>query len=104
MNITYNLIVLDLYMIFEFYSKLKQKKRKAQPVPLDNKRIHQTLFYCDALNKIKGIDGDIVECGTGFGRSAFIIGELCNALKIKKKFIYVIPSLVFQNLVKKIRK
>lgn len=49
---------------------------KSNSVPMDSRRIHQILFYNQIIRKIKHLDGSIVECGVGFGRSSLIIAEI----------------------------
>ncbi len=53
-----------------------KKSSKSDQIPLVSRRIHQILFYDEIIKKIRKLDGCIVECGVGFGRSAFIIAEI----------------------------
>ena len=53
-----------------------KKSSKSDQILLDSRRIHQILFYEEIISKIRKLDGCIVECGVGYGRSAFIIAEI----------------------------
>ncbi len=46
-------------------------RRKEQPIPFTSRVAKKFLFYENMFSKIQGIDGSIVECGVGFGRSLY---------------------------------
>lgn len=73
-------------MILNFLKNIKFKK-KERPIPLSSGIIHKILFFNEIINKIKNIEGKIVECGVGWGRSAFIISELSFIHNLNKKII-----------------
>jgi len=72
--------------IFINFFNNKFFNRKSQAVPLTKNRIHQILFYQEVINKVKHLDGCVVECGVGWGRSALMIGEIMHLHNKKKNF------------------
>ncbi len=62
-----------------------KKGKKELPVPLYSRKIHQILFYNEIFTKIKNLQGDIVECGVGWGRSALLLSEISEIYNLNKK-------------------
>lgn len=73
-------------MILKFFKNIGLKK-KEHPVPLLSNNIHKVLFFNEIINKTKNLEGKIIECGVGWGRSAFIISELSFIHNLNKKII-----------------
>ena len=71
-------------MILNILKKRKLKKKEL-PVPLISRKIHQILFYNEIFTKIKNLQGDIVECGVGWGRSALLLSEISEIYNLNKK-------------------
>lgn len=73
-------------MIFNILEKRRLKKKES-PVPLIGSKIHQILFYNEIFSKIKSqnLNGDIVECGVGWGRSAILLSEISEIYNLNKK-------------------
>ena len=47
----------------------------------------QILFYNEIIIKIQNLNGTIVECGVGWGRSAFLISEISEIFNLNKKIL-----------------
>jgi len=62
---------------------------------LNEGSVQRSIYLYDLFDKIKNIDGDIVECGAGLGRSLFLL-SICANLYEKKRHIYCFDS--FQGL------
>lgn len=73
-------------MIFKYLKNI-QLKKKERAIPFRSNIIHKVLFFNEIIKKIENIEGKIVECGVGWGRSAFIISELSSIYNLNKKII-----------------
>ena len=73
-------------MLIDFLKKRKTKKKEL-PIPLLSNRIHQILFYNEIIIKTQNLNGTIVECGVGWGRSAFLISEISEIFNLNKKIL-----------------
>jgi len=62
---------------------------------LNEGSVQRSIYFYDLFDKIKKIDGDIVECGAGLGRSLFLL-SVCANLYDNKRHIYCFDS--FQGL------
>jgi len=66
----------------------KYKNIKTQPFILTNNLLKRVLFIQDLMNKINDVDGTIVECGVGWGRSIALFAMLIeNDENLKKREI-----------------
>tara|TARA_B100000925_G_C22001452_1_gene471518 strand:- start:1017 stop:1655 length:639 start_codon:yes stop_codon:yes gene_type:complete len=72
-------------MLLDFIKK--KNKKKELPLPLLSNRIHQILFYNEVIIKTQNLDGAIIECGVGWGRSAFLISEISGIFNLNKKIL-----------------
>jgi len=68
---------------------------KVLPTRLNETTVQRSIYFYDLFGKIKKTDGDIVECGAGFGRSLFLLSACANLYE-KKRHIYCFDS--FQGL------
>ena len=66
------------------------KNLKEIPIPLTTSKIEQICFFRDIIKKTKDLDGDIVECGVGHGRSLLLLTMLNNSFE--KKNLYAFDS------------
>ncbi|MBW8039164.1 MAG: hypothetical protein FVQ85_04100 [Planctomycetes bacterium] len=64
---------------------------KEMPYPLLPFVVKRTVYFYDLLQKIKGIKGEIVECGVGWGRSLFLLSAL-SGLYDTQRHIYGFDS------------
>lgn len=60
--------------------------RKEEPIPLIKKNVHRLIYFYELLKKIQHIEGEIVECGVGWGRSLFIFASLGDFFLIERKY------------------
>ena len=83
-------------MLLDFLKKRKKelpipyflkKRKKELPIPLLSNRVHQILFYNEIIIKTQNLNGTIVECGVGWGRSAFLISEISEIFNLNKKIL-----------------
>jgi hypothetical protein len=49
---------------------------KSNPIPLVASAVDRLIHFNDLLGRIAGVEGDIVECGVGWGRSLFAFAAL----------------------------
>jgi hypothetical protein len=61
------------------------------PIPREVGTTQRSIYFYDLLGKIKNIDGDVVECGAGFGYSLFL-WSVCVDLYDNKRHIYCYDS------------
>ena len=64
------------------------KNFKEIPIPLTVPKVEQICFFRDIIKKTKDLEGDIVECGVGHGRSLLILTTLNNAFEKKKLYAF----------------
>ena len=64
------------------------KNFKEIPIPLTVPKVEQICFFRDIIKKTKDLEGDIVECGVGHGRSLLILTILNNAFEKKKLYAF----------------
>ena len=64
------------------------KNFKEIPIPLTVPKVEQICFFRDIIKKTKDLEGDIVECGVGHGRSLLMLTTLNNTFEKKKLYAF----------------
>ncbi len=62
----------------------KATNPKEKPLPLISSSALRIVFFYDLLKKIVNIEGDVVECGVGWGRSLFAFCTLTQLFENKR--------------------
>lgn len=61
-------------------------ERKKKPIPMVASHATRLLYFFDLMLRIRGIEGDIVECGIGAGRSLFYFCMLMRLFSEKRNY------------------
>jgi hypothetical protein len=67
--------------------RVDHTNRKEFPSAMTKDRLRRMIYFYDLQNQIKHINGDIVECGVGWGSSLFYF-SVCAGLFDKKRHLY----------------
>jgi hypothetical protein len=64
---------------------------RANSIPVSYKLLNNYRYFSDKFEKIKDIEGDIVECGVGFGHTLFLLFYLAE-IENKKRTVWGFDS------------
>lgn len=73
------------------FHKTVDSKKAGHPVPFTTPVAVRLLYFYDILHQIRDIDGDVVECGVGWGRSFYMLC-LCDRCFDKPRRYYGFDS------------
>lgn len=75
----------------ELRKATRHSKLEGEPVAFERSRALKLLHFYELLRKIEHIEGDVVECGVGWGRSLFMLG-VCDPIFNKERRYYGFDS------------
>jgi len=83
-------LLISILRYFNLQISINRRNLKEDPIPLTTSKIEQICFFRDVIKKTKNLEGDIVECGVGHGRSLLLLAVLNNSFE--KKNLYAFDS------------